>query len=49
MPNWCENNLRIYADRETRQKILSECISPDEHNRPRLDFEKIVPIGDIED
>jgi hypothetical protein len=49
MPNWCENNLRIYANRETRRRILAECVSPDEYHKPRLDFEKLIPIGDIED
>lgn len=49
MPNWCENCLRIYADDETRQKILSECVSLDEYRKPRLDFEKLIPVGDAED
>ncbi|MDR3266967.1 MAG: hypothetical protein LBT24_05285 [Tannerella sp.] len=49
MPNWCENNLRIDADEDTKQKILTECISLDEYGNNRLDFEKIVPVGDVED
>jgi hypothetical protein len=49
VPNWCENNLRIYADKETKQKILSECVSKDEYGHDRLDFENLIPIGDITD
>jgi hypothetical protein len=49
MPNWCENNLRIDADLATKRKILTECVSPDEYGHRRLDFEKIVPVGEVPD
>jgi hypothetical protein len=49
MPNYCENNLRIDADLETKRKILAECVSVDKEGERFLDFEKIIPIGEVKD
>jgi hypothetical protein len=48
MPNWCENCLKIDAPMEVKKQIIADCITPDEYGRPRLDFEKIVPVSDSE-
>jgi hypothetical protein len=46
---YCENNLRIDADLETKRKILAECVSVDKEGERFLDFEKIIPIGEVKD
>jgi hypothetical protein len=41
--------LTIRADWKTRERILRETVTLDEYGGKRLDFEKIVPIGDVSD
>ena len=49
MPNWCDNRLRVSGERAELDRFVVEVIAIDKHGRECLDFEKVVPIGDVED
>lgn len=43
MPNYCENILKIYGEKESLKKIVEEITFVDEDNERKLDFNKIIP------
>lgn len=46
MPNWCFN--RITVSKDALPELLSRYITKTEEGEDVFDFEKIVPIGDVE-
>ena len=45
MPNWCQNEVSIYGDKEDIKKLKAEVFTVDEDNdQPYLDFNKVIPM-----
>ncbi len=45
MPNWCQNEVSIYGDKEDIEKIKAEVFTIDKDNKqPYLDFNKVIPM-----
>lgn len=45
MPNWCQNEVSIYGDKEDIKKIKAEVFTVDKGNKqPYLDFNKVIPM-----
>ena len=45
MPNWCQNEVSIYGDKEDIEKLKAEVFTVDEDNdQPYLDFNKVIPM-----
>ena len=45
MPNWCNNEVSIYADEETIKQLKAEVFTVDKDNKqPYLDFNKVIPM-----
>jgi hypothetical protein len=49
MPNWCDNRLHVFGEHKEIDRFMGEVFSTNMQGKQYLDFEKIVPIGDIED
>ena len=45
MPNWCQNEVSIYGDKEDIKKLKAEVFTIDKNNKqPYLDFNKVIPM-----
>ena len=45
MPNWCQNEVSIYGDKEDIEKLKAEVFTVDEVTKQSyLDFNKVVPM-----
>jgi len=45
MPNWCNNEVSIYADKEVLEKVKAEVFTTDKENKQSyLDFNKVRPM-----
>tara|TARA_R100000656_G_scaffold32144_1_gene27916 strand:+ start:2202 stop:2756 length:555 start_codon:yes stop_codon:yes gene_type:complete len=46
MPNWCNNEVTMYADEETIKQLKAEVFTTDKDNKwdPYLDFNKVIPM-----
>jgi hypothetical protein len=45
MPNWCQNEVSIYGDKEDIEKLKAEVFTVDEVTKQSyLDFNKVIPM-----
>ena len=45
MPNWCNNEVSIYADEETIKQLKAEVFTTDKETKQSyLDFNKVIPM-----
>ena len=45
MPNWCNNEVTMYADEETIKQLKAEVFTTDKKTKQSyLDFNKVIPM-----